>query len=78
MRVLFFAQLKDLTGCAELTLGSDGIDTNELWRQLVAAHPNLAPFRRSTRLARNLEYLGPEARFHAGDEVALIPPVSGG
>lgn len=78
MRILFFAHLKGVTGCTEMTLAGDGVDADELWRQLIAAHPNLARFRRSIRLAKNAEYVGPEARFHAGDQVALIPPVSGG
>lgn len=78
MRVLFFAQLRGVTGCAEMTLDGNGLNAEELWRRLVAAHPDLARFRSSVRLARNAEYAGPDARFHAGDEVALIPPVSGG
>jgi tetratricopeptide (TPR) repeat protein len=41
-------------------------------------HPGLARFRGSVRLARNSEYVGPDARFGPDDEVALIPPVSGG
>lgn len=78
MRICFFAQLKGVTGCAEMTLASDGVDADELWRQLSAAHPELSRFRGSVRLARNSEYVGPDARFGAQDEVALIPPVSGG
>ena len=34
--------------------------------------------RANTRLARNWEYTDRETRFTDGDEVALIPPVSGG
>lgn len=79
MRVLYFAHLKDVTGCAEteLALGS-GVDTTAVWRGLLAVHPGLARFRNSVRLARNHEYVGPDARFEENDEVALIPPVSGG
>jgi molybdopterin converting factor subunit 1 len=79
MRVLFFAHLKDVTGCAEtdLPIGS-GVDPGALWRELLKAHPGLAKFRSSVRLARNHEYVGPDARFADTDEVALIPPVSGG
>jgi molybdopterin converting factor subunit 1 len=79
MRVLFFAQLKDLTGCAETRLQirvPAGVD--DVWRELVALHPGLAPARGSVRLARNLKYAGPDEQFTDADEVALIPPVSGG
>jgi molybdopterin converting factor subunit 1 len=78
MRVLFFAHLKDITRCGEISLAADGLDVDGLWRELLAAHPGLAPLRSSIRLAKNSEYVGAEATFAAGDEVALIPPVSGG
>ena len=79
MRVLFFAQLKDATGTAELELNiSESVDADGLWRKLLAAHPALAPFRKTTRLARNSEYVDAQTRFTNSDEVALIPPVSGG
>ncbi len=78
MRVLFFAHLKDVTGCAEMQLDCAATDADGLWRLLLAAHPGLERFRGSVRLARNAEYAGPDARFGNADEVALIPPVSGG
>jgi len=79
MRVLFFAHLKDVTGCAEIgvELGPPA-DADELWRKLADRFPALARLRGSIRLARNCEYVGPDARFADADEVALIPPVSGG
>ncbi len=79
MRVLFFAHLKDVTGRADtdLKVGGD-LDAARLWQELVAVYPGLERFRDSVRLARNCEYAGPEARFTDADEVALIPPVSGG
>lgn len=78
MRVLFFAHLKDLTGCAEMRLDCGPQDAEGLWRHLLAAHPALERVRNSVRLARNAEYAGPGTLFGADDEVALIPPVSGG
>jgi molybdopterin converting factor subunit 1 len=79
MRLLLFAQLKDAVGGAELTLRVAGeISADELWTQLLAVAPALAPHRRTTRLARNGEYTTPQTRFADADEVALIPPVSGG
>jgi molybdopterin converting factor small subunit len=78
MRILFFAHLKDVTCCAEMKLSCSDVDADGLWRKLIVAHPGLEKFRGSVRLARNSEYVGPDARFGDADEVALIPPVSGG
>jgi molybdopterin converting factor subunit 1 len=79
MRVLLFAHLKDQTGQAELELALEGsTSADELWRLLIAAHPELEPFRSSVRLARNGEYADKNTSFLNSDEVALIPPVSGG
>jgi molybdopterin converting factor subunit 1 len=78
MRILFFAHLKDVTATAAMDLVCGEVDADGLWRRLIEAHPDLARFRGSVRLARNSEYVGPDARFMEADEVALIPPVSGG
>ena len=78
MRILFFAHLKDVTGQAEVEMTTDELDADGLWQKLIAAYPGLGRFRGSVRLARNQEYVGREARFVDADEVALIPPVSGG
>lgn len=78
MRVLLFAHLKTATGCGELNLAGAGLDTDGLWKKLLEAKPELAPFRDSVRIARNSEYVGADTKFCETDEVALIPPVSGG
>lgn len=78
MRILFFAHLQDVTGCAEVEKKSGELDAEGLWQKLLADYPGLARFRSSVRLARNSEYAGPNERFNDADEVALIPPVSGG
>lgn len=79
MRILFFAHLKDVTGQAQVELKLDGsLDADGLWQRLLAVHPGLARFRGNVRLARNWEYTGADTRFSDTDEVALIPPVSGG
>jgi molybdopterin converting factor subunit 1 len=79
MRILFFAQTKDAAGAPEMELkisGSAGIE--EIWENLIAQKPKLAAFRKTTRLARNGEYADAKTKFFDADEVALIPPVSGG
>jgi molybdopterin converting factor subunit 1 len=79
MRVLFFAQLKDATKCdsVELHLPSP-LNTEQLWAQLLKQFPALANHRKSVRFARNAEYAASDAQFFDADEVAVIPPVSGG
>ena len=79
MRVLFFAHLKDVTGRAEMILPVAGnVDADGVWQAILTECPGLARYRGSVRLACNGEYAGPNVRFADSDEVALIPPVSGG
>jgi len=79
MHILFFAQIKDAAGLAEWDLPVAGeLTMGELWHRIIAARPELAVFQKSTRLARNGEYADATTRFTNADEVALIPPVSGG
>jgi len=79
MHVLFFAQLKDVTGCAATQLATPSpLSCEELWTVLLDKFPGLRAHRGNVRLARNWEYVDGETRFGDGDEVALIPPVSGG
>jgi len=79
MRVLFFAQLKDVTGCDAVDLAATSpLNRDGLWAALLEKFPALAAHRSSVRLARNCEYAAPETMFAQGDEVALLPPVSGG
>jgi molybdopterin converting factor subunit 1 len=78
MRILLFAHLKDAAGCAQFELNCGDVDAEGLWRKLMDVHPGLAHFRHSVRLAKNSEYVAADARFTDADEVALIPPVSGG
>ena len=79
MRVLFFAQLKDLTGCDSVDLAiSSPLNPEQLWATLLEKFPSLLAQRGNVRLACNWEYADAQTMFSDGDEVALIPPVSGG
>ena len=78
MRVLFFAQLREAAGVAQAEIEADGIDADALWSTLTERWPGLSEHRRNTRLARNGAYAARGEVFQANDEVALIPPVSGG
>lgn len=79
MHILLFAQVKDAAGVAELDVKINGtLNTGEMWGRIIAARPELAVFQKTTRLARNGEYADSHTQFTDDDEVALIPPVSGG
>jgi len=78
MSILFFAQLREVAGVETAELGADGVTAEGLWELLVARWPGLAAHRADVRLARNGVYAAAGEIFSAQDEVALIPPVSGG
>ena len=78
MRILFFAHLKDVTGQREIEWNGGPVDMDGFWRKLLDSYPELERFRPSVRLAKNGEYVQNDALFADSDEVALIPPVSGG
>lgn len=81
VRVLFFAAARDAAGCDEAGVSWDGnaaLTVDEFWTLLEARFPGVVPLRAGLRLARNLEYLAEGEPLFSGDEVALIPPVSGG
>lgn len=77
--VKLFAQLRDTAGVSELSLDvADGTSVQGVWAALVARHPGLAPFESSVSCAVNAAYARKHTTVHAGDEVAFLPPVSGG
>jgi molybdopterin synthase catalytic subunit len=79
VRVLFFGILKDLTGCVAETLPvHEGAVLGDVLAHYEGRVPKLKKLMPSIAMSVNREYAGPEARLHAGDEIALLPPVSGG
>jgi molybdopterin converting factor subunit 1 len=79
MIVLYFAQARRLAGLdSELIPLNSPVTADVLWAEILTRHPALEPLRSVTRLARNGEFAASGAHFAPGDEVALIPPVSGG
>jgi MoaE-MoaD fusion protein len=79
VRVRLFAIQRELAGTREHPVElADGATVEDAWRALVAAFPALAPGRASVRFARNGDYADAATRLADGDEVAMIPPVSGG
>jgi MoaE-MoaD fusion protein len=79
VRVRLFAIQRELVGAREVQLDlAVGATIENAWTALVALHPGLAPGRPAVRFARNAEYAEPGTPLEDGDELAVIPPVSGG
>ena len=79
VRVLFFGRLKEIVGLAEdcADFGA-GARVEDVFTRYGQAHPRLADFRSSVVASVNEEFAAWTAAVHAGDEVAFLPPVSGG
>ena len=79
VKVLFFGRLKDVAGRAEESLESpDAATIEQLFAQCVSRSPELAKYRSSVVASRNQEFAAWNTPLHSGDEVAFLPPVSGG
>jgi molybdopterin converting factor subunit 1 len=77
--VRLFARLRDITGSSELTREVvPGSTIASVWQNLAEEFPELAEYRRSISTALNADYARMEEKVHDGDEVAFLPPVSGG
>jgi MoaE-MoaD fusion protein len=79
VRVRLFAIQRELAGAREVPLDlPESATVDDAWTALVAIYPALAPGRASVRFARNGAYADASTPLADGDEVAMIPPVSGG
>jgi molybdopterin converting factor subunit 1 len=79
IKVLFFGRLKEIVGHAEDSAElPDGAPIEALFSQYGANHPEIIPFRASLVASRNQEFAAWSTPLHSGDEVAFLPPVSGG
>jgi molybdopterin synthase catalytic subunit len=79
IRVRLFAVQRELAGRRQVELElPDGASVETAWLALVALHPILSAGRSAVRFARNGVYADPTETLADGDELACIPPVSGG
>ena len=79
IRVRLFAMQRETAGTRELRLEVPlGSTVDDAWNAVVRTIPALAPGRASLRFAVNGEYADEDQALADGDEVACIPPVSGG
>ena len=79
VKVLFFGMLKDLVGRAEdrLEVGA-GARLSSVFDEYARRFPRLEEMAGSIVVARNQEFAAPDAPVAEGDEIAFLPPVSGG
>ena len=79
MTVRLFARLRDLAGAGELVREVPAPATVQtVWRSLTAEMPSLVQYEHTMSVAVNAEYAKLAATVSDGDEVAFLPPVSGG
>ena len=77
--VRLFARLRDLAGSGELIRDvPDQATVRTVWQSLVSEMPALAEYERTMSVAVNADYSKMTASVADGDEVAFLPPVSGG
>ncbi len=77
--VRLFARLRDLAGAGELVRDvNDPATVESVWRSLVSDMPELGQYERTMSVAVNADYSKMSAKVSDGDEVAFLPPVSGG
>ncbi len=77
--VKLFAAFSEAYGVSELTLEFPLLTpVSQVLERAIAQHPQLEQWRDRTRFGLNLEFVSPDTILQDGDEVVLIPPVSGG
>jgi molybdopterin converting factor subunit 1 len=77
--VLFFGMLRDLAGRGRDSLSlSDDATLGDVLDHYDKEIPRLKEFAASIAMSVNQEYAGPDTKLKSGDEIALLPPVSGG
>lgn len=79
LTVRFFARLRELAGAGEISVEvADGSTVADVWTAVTQRHPSLTPYASAMSCAVNEEYARLTTSVRDGDEVAFLPPVSGG
>ena len=77
--VRLFAGLRDIAGSSELRIDlPENATAGSLWDSLATEHSALAKYRNVISTAVNEDYAKLDCTLSDGDEVAFLPPVSGG
>lgn len=79
VNVKLFAAYQDAYGTPELSLDlPQGATVEQVCDRILRDRPQLAPLKSITQFGVNLEFVSPDTIVKNGDEIVLIPPVSGG
>ena len=83
LKVLFFASCRETVGKASVEIdlkdfNEKNYDTNWLISYLLEIFPDLRPLVSTLSIAINKSYVRGNVQLSDGDEIALLPPISGG
>ena len=79
VRILFFGMLKDLAGRgSDLLSLPEHATLGDVFTHYEALIPRLGKLAASIAISVNQEFAGPDSKLKDGDEIAFLPPVSGG
>jgi molybdopterin converting factor small subunit len=79
VRVLYFGPLREVAGAGEESFQvAAGTSVDQLFELCSARHPGLANYRTAAAPSRNCEFAAWSSDLAEGDEIAFLPPVSGG
>jgi molybdopterin converting factor subunit 1 len=79
IEIRYFARCRELAGIdRESYQFSETVTLADVRAEIRVRHPDLLPYLKATRLALNQEFTTDDTPVNDGDDIALIPPVSGG
>jgi molybdopterin converting factor subunit 1 len=79
VKVLLFASLREVVGSSQSAVELEpGASVEDVWTRMISLYPRLAPHTGTIAFALNSAFTNPHETLHDGDEVAFLPPVSGG
>lgn len=79
VRLRLFATFREIVGEKDITRDvEDGSTVGDLVTDLITEHPKLEKFKESMIYSVNKEYADPGRKLNEGDEVGILPPVTGG
>ena len=79
IRLKLFATFREIVGEKDMAKDVDvGSTVKDVVGELLLEHPKLEPFKDSMIFSVNKEYADPSKELRDGDEIGILPPVTGG